>query len=845
MNNNDIKPLKKLLDEVRDIDGFPIAENGDILELSKPPYFTLCPNPYIKDFIKQFGTVYNSEEDNYDKGPFLSDVSEGKNDPLYYTHTYHTKVPYKAIMKFIKHYTNPGDIIFDGFCGTGMTGIASQMLNRKAILLDLSPIATFIAFNYNKLFNEKKGKKNFLNVLKEVREECNWMYKTIHKNFISKSSPSLEKYISESKNQEGVINYIIWSDILICPYCSNEFIYWNIAVEIDPKFNKFKIKKKYNCPNCNAEIEKKDCKAARETKLDSILKKKITQVKQEPVLIDYSFKGNRFYKLPDKDDLDLINKIRQMTIPYWFPTNEIPAGEKTNEPKRSHGYTNIHHYYTKRNLWILSSLWDKTSTNFEKSLITSFNVKTASKLHNVGFKKGRINLAGALSGTLYVPSITAERNIFKLIERKLSDFNNLIEKDFNDDTIITTQSTTDLSNVPENIIDYIFIDPPFGENLMYSELSYIWESWLKVFTNNKREAIINKYQNKDLSAYTKLMTECLKEMFRILKPNHWMTVEFHNSKAIVWNAIQESINKAGFIIAQVAILDKKQGTYNQQTSPGTVKSDLVINAYKPREKFTKSFLINAGEDMELEFIKEQLKHLPEKPNIERTEKMLYSKMLAHYVENGFKIQYNSTEFYQLLMDNFVEVDGYWFLDDQIKNYNEWKSSLNLDQLKDIRDGQQIILISDEKSALIWIHNFLTMPKEYSEIYTAYNKLIMKTKDKIPELKVLLENNFILEEGKYRRPQTKKERNKIIKTRERQLKNAFKKIKNRAINQSRKIKNVRKGALIHGFAKFHQEERYEEILKIANRLYKSTLESIGEIMDFVDIARIKTEGQKDL
>ena len=54
-------------------------------------------------------------------------MSEGKNDPIYNAHSYHTKVPHKAIMRYILHYTKPGDIVFDGFCGSGMTGVAAQL----------------------------------------------------------------------------------------------------------------------------------------------------------------------------------------------------------------------------------------------------------------------------------------------------------------------------------------------------------------------------------------------------------------------------------------------------------------------------------------------------------------------------------------------------------------------------------------------------------------------------------------------------------------------------------------------------------------------------------------------
>ena len=40
-------PLEEMLDSVRDVDGFPIGKDDDILALSDPPYYTACPNPYL------------------------------------------------------------------------------------------------------------------------------------------------------------------------------------------------------------------------------------------------------------------------------------------------------------------------------------------------------------------------------------------------------------------------------------------------------------------------------------------------------------------------------------------------------------------------------------------------------------------------------------------------------------------------------------------------------------------------------------------------------------------------------------------------------------------------------
>ena len=143
------KPLAELLDSVRHIEGFPIGKDDDILALSDPPYYTACPNPYLNDFIAHFGKPYDEATDTYERTPFVGDVSEGKNDPIYNAHAYHTKVPHKAIMHYIEHYTEPGDIVFDGFCGSGMTGVASQLLDRKAIISDLSPAASFMSYNYS------------------------------------------------------------------------------------------------------------------------------------------------------------------------------------------------------------------------------------------------------------------------------------------------------------------------------------------------------------------------------------------------------------------------------------------------------------------------------------------------------------------------------------------------------------------------------------------------------------------------------------------------------------------------------------------------------------------------
>ena len=230
---------KKLKDsDFRKIEGFPIGKDEDILKLSDPPYYTACPNPWITDFIAEWEAQKPAkpEDYHYRREPFAADVSEGKNDPIYNAHSYHTKVPHKAIMRYILHYTEPGDIVFDGFCGTGMTGVAARMCGKReevlslgyqlkqdgsilqeemdedgkkilrpfsklgerlAILNDLSPAASFIAYNYNTPLDIVNYKRKAKHILGEVRAKCGWMYETLH---------------TDGKTV-GRINYTVWSDV--------------------------------------------------------------------------------------------------------------------------------------------------------------------------------------------------------------------------------------------------------------------------------------------------------------------------------------------------------------------------------------------------------------------------------------------------------------------------------------------------------------------------------------------------------------------------------------------------------------------------------------------------------
>lgn len=837
------------LDKVRDIEGFPIGTDEDIIALSDAPYYTACPNPFIGEFIAEHGHPYDPETDDYHREPFAADVSEGKNDPIYNAHSYHTKVPYKAIMRYILHYTDPGDIVLDGFCGTGMTGVAAQMCGcpdaetkyklehemqdikwgaRHAILSDLSPAATFIAYNYNVPHDPVAFEKEARRILQETEAELGWMYETNH---------TAEGPVTglDGKPVKGRINYTVWSDVFICPNCGKEIVFYDAAADNE----KGVVKDIFECPSCKASLKKKDCSRSLETKYDDLLQKNVTLTKQVPVLINYSVDKKRFEKKPDENDLLLLQKIESMNISTWAPSNIIPEGDKTRDPMYTHKLTNIHQFYFKRNLFALSFFSSKIKNCLLNIIIHAVSMVNT-KMYRYRWAGGFAGAGGGpLSGTLYIPSIIKDINILKSINdyiTKTTRVKGITEK-FGNNNIISTQSLASLSNYQSDSIDYIFTDPPFGSNLNYSELSFIWESWLKVRTNITTEAIMSASQHKGLFEYQSLMEQCFREYYRVLKPGRWITVEFHNSQNAVWGAIQQALSKVGFVIADVRTLNKKQGSFNQSTSTGSVKQDLVISAYKPKEALRQAMIEAAGtEETAWKFIRQHLEMLPVAPLkdgkieviAERQAFLLFDRMVAFHVQNGLPVPIDAADFYKGLEERFIQRDGMYFLSGQVNEYD-------LVRIKhEMEDAVQLgFVVSNEKTAVQWLYMQLAEPQTYGDLQPKFMQEVKAVDkyEKIPELAELLEENFLKnDKGEWYIPDITKAGD-VAKLREKRLLKEFEDYQ----KTKGKLKVFRIEAIRAGFKKLWDEKNYAAIVAVADRLPESTIQEDPNLLMYSDLA----------
>ena len=822
------KLTKQDIDKVRNIEGFPIGSDDAIIAVSDAPYYTACPNPFIEEFVKENGTPYDEATDDYTCEPLAVDVSEGKYNPTYRMHPYHTKVPHAAIMQYIKHYTKENDLIYDGFCGTGMTGVAAQLCRqkewgetiekgRKAILCDLSPEATFISNAYNQPYSLISVTEEAEHLIAECQKKYGWMYNT-----------------KISEWSDATIDSCVWSDVLICPNCGHEFVFWEEAVDVEHG----KIPTVFHCKSCGASLKKKDCDHAKEISYDNTIDETVTMYKQVPVLIGYSG-ARKGSKTPDQNDLDVIRRIEEEKIDCFVPKNVIPHGEKTEEAI-ARGITRSYQFYYKRSLFILGYLWENGSLRI-KAIVSKLLFRMT-KRYALTYQSGTWGAGGGPTpGTLYIPALVKELNIINQFKDAVRDFSNAYEDYDEGQTIITTQSSTAVPQIPDNSIDYIFTDPPFGSNIMYSELNFLWESWLGVLTNETTEAIVSQQHGKNLADYQRLMTKCFREDYRILKPGRWITIEFHNSKNSVWNSIQEAIQAAGFIVADVRVLDKKRDSFNQvKEASQAIKQDLVISAYKPLNKFSREFIEEIGtEETAFTFVRQHLNNLPIVVKrggqievlSERQAFLLWDRMVAYHIMNGIAVPLDATDFYTGLDSRFLKRDGMYFLPNQVNEYDLARST------SDVENIQFSLFVSDEKSAIGWLYQQLDEksggPQTYAELMPKFMQELkaVDKREKMPELSVILEENFLKDdEGRWYVPDLTKSGD-IAKLREKNLLKEFQEYQ----ATKGKLKVFRSEAIRAGFAKLWKDKDYQAIVTMAERLPEETIQEDSNLLMYYDIS----------
>lgn len=576
--------------------------------------------------------------------PVTAPTRGRKNTPAYNTHSYPTKVPPEAIEPFIERYTDPGHLVLDPFCGSGMTGLAALRLGRIPVLNDLSFGAVHLSWNVTTPCAPDRLRAAADEILRAVGEHYGRWYAS-----------------RDANGDTATIAWTVHSQVLICPECGAESSVWADGTNRHAGT----VASAWPCRFCGAEIRKRHADPAG----------------FRPVWMALDGPSGRSERPPTAPDLELADEIAQEPLKDWVP--RVPLGPDREMYIRSalhlHRIKEVADFWTPRNLRALARLWAEIRNwpeERERQALAFAFTNTAWHASRMR----RFNARGGhrpLTGTLYIPQLSIEVNpalVFRNKIRQLAKFYEEFPTE-RSTRYILRGSATDLP-LDSAAIDYCFTDPPFGSNIYYADCAVVWESWLGGVTPTAVEAVVNRSLKpeaggKAIDDYGELMEAAFCEIARVLKPAAWATVVFNSTDAEIWAAIRTAVEAAGFDLANATYIDKTQqshkGYKGRSGNEDVASFDIVLNLQKPGSRRRRP-APPRGVNEAARLLTVHLSSLPPigaspERDRERTLPYLHSLLVRAHFNGGIGLEIGSYALVRRICEERFAVDseGRWFI----------------------------------------------------------------------------------------------------------------------------------------------------------------------------------------
>lgn len=496
-------------------------------------------------------------QDTQQEHRLRTDLTPAPYTGLYSMHKYWAKKPHNIVRSFIERYTEKGNLVLDPFCGSGVTAIEGLLIGRRVIAIDLNPMATFITRITLLPVDPAELRKQYHRLCDEVQETINQLYMT--------------RCLKCGAMAVG--SHFLWNDEVLKKI-------W------------------YNCTACG---ERKGIKS------------------------------------PDHEDLERLRLIEEQSIPYFYPQTTLYENSRIN----AYQGMKVSDLFTKRNLMGLSLLLHAieqiTDNQLREVLKFTFTscLAQASKMVFIVRNRGKMSgevwrereEVGSWVVGYWIPRERFEINVWQCFTNRFSkvirgkqeayvQLKNVYSeaKTYEDLTqgktiLICTQSATDLSNLPDECVDYIFTDPPHGDRIPYLELSLMWMSWLRMTADFDSEIVVSdaKYRGKNIEDYRTRLALAFKEMYRVLKKGKYMSVAFNSWNDAAWHAFLQSCYELGFEIVDVTPIRYSANSVIQDSRKGGLRGDFVVTFRKRLERKSDFDVIEFLNDLKRQLITMQRK----------------------------------------------------------------------------------------------------------------------------------------------------------------------------------------------------------------------------------------------
>lgn len=500
-------------------------------------------------------------------------------------------------------------IILDPFMGGGTTVVEALRLGCKVIGIDLNPVAWFVTKKEIDPIDFQALDAAFKHLETTVAPRIKHYYRTtcptgheadIMYIFWVKKAPCLacgeevrlfHSFRIATKNGRHTVFcpqcYHISNDIssldtdIVCPECGYEYI----------PSQGHSGRGKYTCPTCGQ----------KENILKAIQRREGPPDAEMFALEYYCKVCGRGYKRVTSADKALYEEARaefqRLKDNLPFPRTKIPKEGRSDPRPINHGYKYFYQMFNDRQLLCLSLLLEEIikirDENTKEYLLLALSNDVDWNNMFCRYAPTFKFITDLFARHAFWPTNQpTEANVwgtnvgqnftkhFKKVKKAKSWWVNpdgigdapsisVFESGFdfsskNGNVALRSQTAEDLSFISDVSVDAVITDPPYCDNVMYSELADFFYVWLRQGLQDRypecfsgelspraRELVKNDALGKDEDFFFDGLARCFKECYRVLKDDGILIFTFHHKQPWAWKSVLSGLVEASFCVTSV------------------------------------------------------------------------------------------------------------------------------------------------------------------------------------------------------------------------------------------------------------------------------------------------------